>query len=75
MQYLKGVLAGPTKKINVGCHPTSIWQLLQVIRSFMVPSNEDGQYWSLLLSRIISDIDKITMRLFYDVLCRDTLKV
>lgn len=40
----------------------------------MVPSNEDGQYWSLLLSGIVPEIDQIKMCLVYYVLCKDAFK-
>lgn len=54
----------PTQIINVGCHPASIRQLLQVVGSLMVPTDEDSQDWSLLLSRIISET-KTVMLTFY----------
>lgn len=43
-----------TQIVNIWCHPSSIWKLLQVVGSFMVATDEDRQDRSFLLSWIIS---------------------
>ena len=42
-----------TKIINIWSHPASIRQLLQVVWSFMVPSNEDRQDGSFNLTTVV----------------------